>query len=90
MSKKLYLLNFHCQHSEAMAGSNSSMVVIAENYKDAKAKVRVSYPECKYTFFDQFSCGRPKLFSECGSGEFLQGCYELDFVDGLEIRVVDK
>ena len=87
---KLYLLNFHCQHPEAMAGTNTSMLVVARNYEEAKAKVVASAPELKYKFFDKFSEGKPKLFSECPIDENLQGCYEIDKVGGLEIRVVEN
>lgn len=89
MSKKLYLLNFHCQHPEAMAGSNSSMLVVAGSYEEAKAKVIATDPDYKYKFFDSFSGNNAKLFSQCSSGEPLQGCYEVDKVGGLEIKVVE-
>lgn len=90
MSKKLYLLNFHCKHPDAMAGTNSSMLVVARDYSEAKAKVVAADPEHEYKFFDTFSCGKAKLFSQCSCDEPLQGCYEIDKVDGLEIRVVEN
>ncbi|MBI4141340.1 hypothetical protein HY484_00265, partial [Candidatus Woesearchaeota archaeon] len=78
------------RHPEAMAGSNLSMLVVAENYNEAKAKVIASDPEYEYKFFDNFSSGKPKLFSQCCSDESLQECYEVDKVSGLEIRVVEN
>ena len=87
---KLYLLNFHCQHPDAMAGDNLSMFVTANDYEGAKAKVIAIDPVCRYKFFDKFNQCNAKLFSRCARDEPLQWCYEIDKVDGLEIRVVEK
>ena len=92
---KLFLINYHVQHPEAMAGSNTLRLVVANSYEEAKAKIiavdnaeEIDY-QLQHKFFDNNE--PPKPLSACFRNENLDSCYNIiDKVDGLEIKIKEE